>query len=202
MLEADNRVVGVFSPLISTSDAIDSVYKFPFNAFGFLNVDGELRSVVDVNVIMLDGTVKIDTSEYSDGFKIAKRVLFKIFSKSGQEFDLEVQDLRLPAILEAKDELGVWRPIEYFIPSNCGNSYNKVHIDYGSYAIVSVNFFEGEYHTKARLRVLQTFGIVYSEEFEMSLSKDKFSFPRQSYKSILRRFGSKSEVYKYAFLEK
>ena len=63
------------------------------------------------------------------------------------------QDSRLPAVVEARDDTGAWRPIEYLPSSWCGNSYHTLHLPPGQYWGFRVPDYAGADTTEMRLTV-------------------------------------------------
>jgi hypothetical protein len=93
----------------------------------------------------------------------------------------EVQDGRLSINLQALDEKGQWRDIEYLPRSWCGNSYYPVFLRPHSYWKFTIPHYEGELKTllRARLEYQKTEkqkkpDVMYSNTFEGSVNPGQF----------------------------
>ncbi|MEM1003096.1 MAG: hypothetical protein AAGH46_10650 [Bacteroidota bacterium] len=102
-------------------------------------------------------------------------------------FFTEMQDGSLMIIQEALDEEGVWKPIEYWIFSGCGNSYNFLKLAPGKCVMVPVKKYAGEFQTKIRLKFKTPNGLIYSEPFEGSIEKSQFAKEINTVNGILYR---------------
>jgi hypothetical protein len=88
---------------------------------------------------------------------------------------IKTQDGSLLIIQEALDENNNWQPIEYWIPSGCGNSYfNPLSLEAGKCVLVPIKRYDGNYKTKFRLKFNTGKRIIYSDIFEGTLNKSQF----------------------------
>jgi len=88
---------------------------------------------------------------------------------------IKTQDGSLLIIQEALDENNNWQPIEYWIPSGCGNSYfNPLSLEAGKCVLVPIKKYTGNYKTQFRLKFNIGKSIIYSDTFEASLDKTQF----------------------------
>lgn len=62
-----------------------------------------------------------------------------------------IEDNQMVLIQEAKDSVGNWRPIEYFLHSSCGNSYSGFNIPPNMSYKFMVARYCGEFKTKLRI---------------------------------------------------
>ncbi|MDJ1500031.1 WG repeat-containing protein [Xanthocytophaga agilis] len=93
----------------------------------------------------------------------------------------ELQDGRLSINLQALDEKGQWRDIEYLPKSRCGYSYHTIPLKGHNYWEFAIPQYEGEFKTllRARLEYKHTEGqknleVMYSNTFEASINPAQF----------------------------
>jgi hypothetical protein len=91
-------------------------------------------------------------------------------------FTAEMQDGSVMMIQEAMDENGNWKPIEYWINSGCGNSYNTLTLKAGKYVVIPIKKYHGDFKTKMRLKLKYHFDkeVLFSDSFEGSIHKNQF----------------------------
>ncbi|AHM59615.1 hypothetical protein D770_06760 [Flammeovirgaceae bacterium 311] len=83
---------------------------------------------------------------------------------------LDAEDWSLNPIVEAKDERGDWRPIEFIQHSGCGNSYWTLLLKPDYYVITSIYRYTGDFETEMRVAVASA----YSKPFRGSINKSQF----------------------------
>lgn len=101
---------------------------------------------------------------------------------------IPIQDKSVISILEAKDENGLWKPIQFWPISGCGDSYYSHSIPPGQSLLFTVKKDFGEYTTQMRLRLHATDTILISQEFLGSIDASMFKIKEnviQDYTSIL-----------------
>ncbi|PHR30318.1 MAG: hypothetical protein COA38_10810, partial [Fluviicola sp.] len=86
-----------------------------------------------------------------------------------------IEDNRLVLVQEAKDANGNWKPIEYFIHSDCGNSYSAFRIPPKSTYTIMIARYCGEYKTTLRVRISLNHKMYLSEEFEGYVNFNQFT---------------------------
>lgn len=87
---------------------------------------------------------------------------------------VENHDGRLIFVQEAKTKEGEWKAIEYFVFSECGNSYKGCFIKSKRFLMFGINKYKGDFKTKFRVR-LQTNGkIVFSNEYWAFINYSQF----------------------------
>lgn len=98
-----------------------------------------------------------------------------LVNMTDSSFSAKAQDGSLLIIQEALDENNKWQPIEFWVPSGCGNSYfNPLRLDSGKCILVPIKKYNGNYKTKFRLKFNFGKSIMYSDTFEGSLDKSQF----------------------------
>ena len=89
-------------------------------------------------------------------------------------------------IQEALDEDSLWKPIEYWVYSGCGNSYfNPLNLNPYTYLMVPIRKYFGEYKTKMRLKLKNGKKIIYSNTFKGSINKSQFTIKNEDVHGIL-----------------
>ncbi|MGB1121172.1 MAG: hypothetical protein ACPG3Z_04190 [Saprospiraceae bacterium] len=104
--------------------------------------------------------VKVDTSTIVKKYDYCFASEF-IFAKAypviikNQEIDTIIISLNyhIPLVLEAKDSLNDWRPIERVHAYFCGTGVDRVFLPPNEIAVTSVIIYQGDYETDLRLRL-------------------------------------------------
>ena len=97
-----------------------------------------------------------------------------LYNSSDSATFLVHQDGMIPMIQEAKDENGVWRAVEYWTYSWCGNSYIISVLEPSSILVTGVYKYVGNYETELRLKTKIDNQFVYSNSFRGSINKSQF----------------------------
>lgn len=90
---------------------------------------------------------------------------------------VRTQDGSLIMIVEAQDSKHVWKPIEYWSNSWCGNSYFTCIIPSQHYLMTRGIKCSGDFYTKCRVKLTNSDASVYSNEFYMSINETQFEQP-------------------------
>jgi len=88
-----------------------------------------------------------------------------------------IQDASLIGILEARDSLANWIPIQFWPISGCGNSYYSEKLLPGKTITCTVNNDFGDYKTTLRLKIHGTDTIYTSNRFYGSINYSMFIKP-------------------------
>ena len=84
------------------------------------------------------------------------------------------QDNSLIMIMEAQDSLANWRPIEYWIWSDCGNSYfHPLSLEQGQSVTFKIPIYSGTIETMLRLKLLGAENFIYSDVFVGRITKNQ-----------------------------
>jgi len=110
---------------------------------------------------------------WSDNDK-EKYFIAYLINTTDSTFKAELQDGSLIMIQEALNEKNEWQPIEYWVNSGCGNSYESLKIQPGQYVIIRIIQYAGSFKTKIRLKMRKAHSILYSEPFEGTVDKSQF----------------------------
>ncbi len=85
-----------------------------------------------------------------------------------------IQDGSLIAILEAQNKNKIWKPVQYWWYSWCGNSYSKLELPPNKSIQIGVNNLIGDKETMMRFLIQGKDTIYYSNEFKGTVSEDDF----------------------------
>jgi hypothetical protein len=92
--------------------------------------------------------------------------------------NIETKEGWIYIIQEAKDQDGMWRPIEYIdYRAVCGNSFGNSKLLPGEYLISKVYRYQGEFQTMLRLRFSTYKEVYFSNEFPGSINLSQFQKP-------------------------
>ena len=97
-----------------------------------------------------------------------------LINTTDSTFKTELQDGSLIMIQEALNEKNEWQPIEYWVNSGCGNSFEPLNLEPGKYVIIRIIQYAGSFKTKIRLKMRKDRSIFYSEPFEGTVNKSQF----------------------------
>ncbi len=103
-------------------------------------------------------------------------------NNSNDTLSFPIQDASLIAIIEAKNNLGKWRPIQFWPISGCGNSYYSPRLLPGKTILFTVDNNFGTENTVLRLRLHGNDTIYISNEFRGTVNQSVFdkskNFPK------------------------
>lgn len=93
----------------------------------------------------------------------------------------DVEDSRMEMILEAKDEHGTWRNIEFLPRTFCGNSYHMIYLAPDYHWVFNIPKYDGAFKTMLRAKLVykkeyehRNMEVLYSNEFEGSVNPAQF----------------------------
>ncbi|QYS85953.1 hypothetical protein JJC03_12995 [Flavobacterium oreochromis] len=90
-----------------------------------------------------------------------------IINNTNNSVSIPMQDYLFICVLEAKDKRGLWKPIEYWRFSDCGNSYyEKIFRAKSSNSFITKIPNSGNYKTILRFKLLGKNKFYYSNEFQ------------------------------------
>lgn len=151
--------------IIDTAYSLITTFK---NTKLSLNVDttNEL-SLMYIDINFHDSIQTYDTNYYK-----SYRGYITNTSKSITKLETEGSSVQL--IQEALDPIGNWRPIEYWSYSFCGNSYHEYLVMPGDLIMIKIPKYNGEFHTKLRLRMQNDREIYISQPFNGNICMSQF----------------------------
>lgn len=106
-----------------------------------------------------------------------KDSLFSIYVKNNGQKDVLLipQDNKLTLIQEALNQDKKWKPIEFWVNSDCGMSYlKKINIKSEEIILLSSKKYAGNFKTKIRFKLLINKKVYYSNSITTSINKSKF----------------------------
>jgi len=100
-----------------------------------------------------------------------------IINNSNITVPIDMQDSQIFLIQEAYNAKNNWKPIEYWMYSDCGMSYHSVYLP-PNYCIKSkiIKYF-GTVETNLRIKLKMSNYIYYSNIFRGKMNLDQFSSP-------------------------
>ncbi|WP_175623025.1 hypothetical protein [Chryseobacterium schmidteae] len=92
-----------------------------------------------------------------------------------KDVQLIPQDNKLTLIQEALNQDKKWKPIEFWVNSDCGMSYlKKINVKSEEIIGVSSKKYAGSFKTKIRFKLLINKKVYYSNFINTSINKSKF----------------------------
>ena len=76
-----------------------------------------------------------------------------VYNTTTDTCQFQAEDSRLNMKMQALDEIGNWKDIDYLPHSDCGNSYHILALEPGAYWKFVIPRFEGEISTKLRIEL-------------------------------------------------
>ncbi len=133
--------------------------------------------------------------------------LFSIYVKNNGQKDIQLipQDNKLTLIQEALTQDKKWKPIEFWINSDCGMSYLKeIKVKSGEIIGLRSKKYKGNFKTKIRFKLLIDKKVYYSNSITASINKSKFekSIWYKRFKEMYYPDKTESEVENILFLNK
>ncbi len=137
----------------------------PTISYGQMSAGSYRYTVID-SLIFKKGDIEIqlDSSHFVAG----------ISNYTQDTIWLPVQDNSAIAILEAKNEQGEWKPIQFWPISGCGNSYRDQSIAPGQTLLLNAKRDLGAIPTAMRLRLHGINRIFVSESFPGTITESLF----------------------------
>lgn len=87
------------------------------------------------------------------------------------------QDGCIFMIQEAKDENGLWKPIEYWRYNKCLESYGVVALLPSNLLLVKIIRYTGSFETSLRVKLRNGEHVYYSNTFKGTINKKQFDLP-------------------------
>lgn len=133
--------------------------------------------------------------------------LFSIYLKNNTQADLLLipQNNKLTLIQEALTQDKKWKPIEFWVNSDCGMSYLKeINVISGEIISLSSKKYDGNFKTQVRFKVIINKKAYFSNSIAASINKSKFekSAFYHRFKEIYYSDKNESEVENILFLNK
>ncbi|MFN8283986.1 MAG: hypothetical protein U0U67_12275 [Chitinophagales bacterium] len=108
--------------------------------------------------------------------------LIWIINNTNDTIELKAQDFSLLCLLQAKTKNGLWKNIEYWRFSDCGNSYYSYSVLPKTANSIISNFHnEGDFETLLRFQIAGKYKFYYSNEFSGRIYKSRFVADTSAY---------------------
>lgn len=142
----------------------------------------------NLNVPRKQLSLRVDTNRRGTMYEAYHSYAVYVLNDLDSTISFEAQDSRLYMKVQAKDEQGNWRDIEYLPSSWCGNSYHSIELPSAHYWRLETPVYEGGFKTKLRIALefikseiredeytyAKEKGIVYSNEYNGSVNLAQF----------------------------
>jgi hypothetical protein len=126
---------------------------------------------------------KASPSQEENAYKYFAGYRVSIYNTQKDTTLFRVQDNQLMMIQEAQDTEGIWRPIEHWAYSWCGNSYFENALEPKAYFSNVIVYYKGDFETLLRVKwvfdnhINHSRKIVYSQPFRGSIHYSQFNLP-------------------------
>lgn len=100
-----------------------------------------------------------------------------IQNNTSDTISISHQDFKVYILQEALDKNGVWKPIEYWESSDCGNSFGKIKIDPNGIIETKSIKYSGNFETKIRFKLSDNNKVYYSNAIEGNINPNKLIMP-------------------------
>lgn len=87
------------------------------------------------------------------------------------------QDYKIYILQEAIDKNGVWKPIEYWESSDCGNSFGEIKIEPNGIIETKSTEYNGNFKTKIRFKLSENNKVYYSNPIMGNINPNKLIMP-------------------------
>jgi len=147
-----------------------------------LSIDLENFSFPPPPVALKGNEYEIDEVKTDSVFEIWKKRprnyvnAYPVFIRNTSKDTIHIdnQDGALFLIQEAKNKIGEWKPIEYWIFSTCGNSYAYTSLGPNDILVLKKVSYKGSFETEMRLKLRTNNKLVYSKPFKGSINEEQF----------------------------
>lgn len=132
----------------------------------------EYRWYYDTNIkITVDTLQKIKKENIFTNVNVSFFDAYPIIIKSKEKDTIKIgSGNKLPIVLEAKDSIGNWKPIEEQFKYGCGTGLNGIILPPKTIIVSSVMIYKGNYKTKLRIKLGENF----SNEFNGTINYRQF----------------------------
>ncbi len=145
-------------------------------------VDTENLVTIDLGYYeILPPTFNNENSPEKKNKDLVQALNVYVVNSSEKTAHLDHQSARLIMIQEAKDELGVWRPIEFWKYHRSGTPYGTIELTPDQFVISKILKYDGEFETDIRLKLKNGKHIIYSAPFRGTINTNQFNLPDSFY---------------------
>ncbi|WP_146190703.1 hypothetical protein [Polaribacter aquimarinus] len=100
-----------------------------------------------------------------------------IQNTTSDTISLSHQDYSIYILQEAMDKNGLWKPIEYWESSDCGNSFGEIKIEPNEIIQTESAKYSGDFKTKIRFKLSENNKVYYSNAIEGNINPNKMILP-------------------------
>jgi hypothetical protein len=100
-----------------------------------------------------------------------------IQNNTNEIIELSHQDNQIYILQEAMDKNGLWKPIEYWESSDCGNSFGQIKIEPNGIIETESTKYQGSFKTKIRFKLSADDRVFYSNILDGSINPNKLIIP-------------------------
>ncbi|WP_299315267.1 hypothetical protein [uncultured Aquimarina sp.] len=137
-----------------------------------------------------------------------EKISVYIQNNTSDTISISHQNHKIHILQEAMDEKGIWKPIEYWESSDCGNSFDEIKIEPNGIIETKSTKYNGDFKTKIRFKLSENNKVYYSNAIEGNINLSKlimladfsFTWPLE----IMKNVGKKTPMElqkKVVFLE-
>ncbi|MGY3795166.1 hypothetical protein [Aquimarina sp. 433] len=119
-----------------------------------------------------DEEFKLIASPNADG-----KISVYIQNNTSDTISISHQDYKIHILQEAVDKEGIWKPIEYWESSECGNSFGEIKIEPNGVIETKSTKYNGDFKTKIRFKLSENNKVYYSNVIEGNINLNKFIMP-------------------------
>ncbi|WP_160114351.1 hypothetical protein [Aquimarina sp. AU119] len=119
-----------------------------------------------------DEEFKLIASPNADG-----KISVYIQNNTSDTISISHQDYKIHILQEAMDKEGIWKPIEYWESSDCGNSFGEIKIEPNGVIETKSTKYNGDFKTKIRFKLSENNKVYYSNVIEGNINLNKFIMP-------------------------
>jgi len=101
-----------------------------------------------------------------------------IQNNTSDTISISHQDYKIFILQEAMNENGVWKPIEYWESSDCGNSYGQIKVKPNGIIETKSTKYSGNVKTKIRFKLSADNKAFYSNSLNGTINPDKLILPK------------------------
>ena len=153
----------------TTREVSFDIYERAKIAF-FYNYFPENEHKTKTQKIIDSVSFEVRRQAWEENKTLVKSLPVYIVNQTNQPIKIADQDGRVMLIQEAMDKNGLWKPIEVWQFSECGNSYSDVILRPEYYLMFKIIKYKGPFETLLRLKMANNKEIYYSQPFRGSIN--------------------------------
>ncbi len=135
------------------------------------NADSELKIEFENNE-KSNAEFRLIAKSNDDG-----KISVYIQNNTSDTISLSHQDYSIYILQEAMDKNGLWKPIEYWESSDCGNSFGQIKIGPNEIVGTKSTKYKGSFKTKIRFKLSENDKVYYSNSLHSSINPNMLILP-------------------------